>query len=162
MAPDQCPKDAVPSVGHDTTILWMCIIFGPRIMRISDEDVVIDIIVGSHKLVHGPVVEIGNTIFLPFTLHVIKFGTGTHLTQIPKPERLIFTVGNNVTAIPLRRNVGDSFCVADQHARRFAGGTQRPTVPNSFSCDARSLVLTALTKLLGKCHRTRLRGHFRS
>ncbi len=50
----------------------------------------------------------------------LEVAVAPHHAQVPKPKDLVFAVRDHVAAVTLRRDVCDSFGMADEHTRGFS------------------------------------------
>ena len=54
-----------------------------------------------------------------FVFDILKLKVVSHLPQIPQSEHLVFTVGDDIATVALRRDVGDTFGMANKDAGRL-------------------------------------------
>ena len=108
MASDECFKDPVASECHDRTV-----------MRVR---FVVVIRVGLESIVKASCIVVD--------VDGVEFCGRHHLPKIPQFHRLVFTIGENVSAIALAVNVSQSFSVTHEDTG-FTPVTHGTPVPNS-------------------------------
>ncbi len=78
---------------------------------------------------HAPIIEVADTVVAVFAFDFVEFNTRTHLAQIPKSQSLVFSIGDDVTSVPLGGDVGDALGMSNEHTGRLLRSTQRPPIP---------------------------------
>ena len=78
---------------------------------------------------HAPVIEVADTVVAVFASYFVEFNTRTHLAQIPKSQSLVFSIGDDVTSVPLGGDISDTLGMSNEHTRRLLRSTQRPPIP---------------------------------